>query len=93
MGKAKPKSEPDGDTTKKQGQTCRAIGCTRTLPPYVFMCRKHWRLVPGDLKREVWRNYTVAKAKGRQLSEEWDALIVKVVEAVAQIKKDPPAGC
>ncbi len=36
---------------------CHAIECEARVPPDKLMCLKHWRMVPRDLQREVWRTY------------------------------------
>ena len=37
--------------------TCHAIRCTTEVPPKMFMCLKHWRMVPKSMQDEVWANY------------------------------------
>lgn len=37
--------------------TCHAEGCTRIVPPALLMCGRHWKQVPRDLQRDVWRTY------------------------------------
>lgn len=34
---------------------CEADGCDRQVAREKFMCIDHWRMVPMNLKREVWR--------------------------------------
>jgi hypothetical protein len=34
--------------------TCPVHGCEASLSSGSLLCRGHWRLVPSDLKREVW---------------------------------------
>lgn len=36
---------------------CHAIGCSRDVPPRLLMCAPHWRSVPGNLQRLIWRTY------------------------------------
>lgn len=37
--------------------TCHATACTRTVPPKMLMCLKHWRMVPKALQEDVWDAY------------------------------------
>jgi hypothetical protein len=37
--------------------TCHAIGCTTPVPPRMFMCASHWRMVPKPLQDLVWHYY------------------------------------
>jgi len=36
---------------------CHANGCTEEIPPRLFMCLKHWHLVPQRLRDTIWREY------------------------------------
>lgn len=36
---------------------CHAIGCPKHIPPAYLMCAEHWRMVPADLQRQIWRTY------------------------------------
>ncbi|MEW6775366.1 MAG: hypothetical protein AB1405_03680 [Bdellovibrionota bacterium] len=36
---------------------CHARGCHREVAPKLLMCRYHWKLVPGKLKKDVYRHY------------------------------------
>lgn len=37
--------------------TCHAYKCNKEVPRKMFMCLKHWRMVPRNLQRLVWRHY------------------------------------
>jgi hypothetical protein len=39
------------------GHTCHADDCTLLVRPEVFMCRRHWFMVPKVLRDAVWREY------------------------------------
>lgn len=39
------------------GHTCHAIGCTVPVAPRLFMCRRHWYMVPSELRQRLWRVY------------------------------------
>jgi hypothetical protein len=36
---------------------CHAIGCHATVPPKLFACGRHWRMVPRDLQAALWMVY------------------------------------
>lgn len=36
---------------------CHAKGCTVAVPPRMLMCRRHWFMVPADLRAAVWDEY------------------------------------
>lgn len=42
---------------RAERHTCHAEDCTEHVPPRMFMCRRHWRMVPYGLRVAVWANY------------------------------------
>lgn len=57
---------------------CFATGCNKQVEDEMLMCLRHWRMVPADIQREVWRTYrdperdghTAAILKARKAVEE-----------------------
>lgn len=39
------------------GHTCHAHGCDTSVPPSMFVCRRHWRALRPELRRAIWREY------------------------------------
>lgn len=37
--------------------TCHAPGCSTPVAPKLFMCRRHWRMLPAELRALVWKHY------------------------------------
>ena len=37
--------------------TCHAYDCGQGVPPKMFMCRKHWFMVPPRLRARIWATY------------------------------------
>ena len=36
---------------------CHANKCQTQVPPKMFMCKKHWFMVPQKLRDAIWREY------------------------------------
>jgi len=36
---------------------CHATACKTEVPPEMLMCRKHWYMVPRELRMRVWATY------------------------------------
>ena len=36
---------------------CAAIGCTARIGPRLLMCRRHWMMLPLNLRSAVWEAY------------------------------------
>jgi hypothetical protein len=37
--------------------TCHADGCDLHVPPAMFMCRRHWFMLPKAMRDAVWAEY------------------------------------
>ena len=37
--------------------TCHAYDCNKATKPEMFMCLKHWRMLPRLYKRGIWESY------------------------------------
>ena len=73
------------ETRKGQSRDheCHAKGCTRQVPPALFMCAKHWKMVPKEIQRRVWQAYQVGQERGDVLpTREYIAVQREAVEAV-----------
>lgn len=38
--------------------TCHAAGCDEVVPRRMFMCRRHWAMIPKKMQQRVWAEYT-----------------------------------
>jgi hypothetical protein len=36
---------------------CHAPDCPVQVPPAMFACTHHWRILPKPLKNDIWANY------------------------------------
>lgn len=51
-------SLPVGHEGKHQpAHTCHWPGCDAAVPPATWGCRKHWYLLPRQLRSAIWRAY------------------------------------
>lgn len=37
--------------------SCHATGCSVEVEPRLFMCRKHWFMLPAEMRKLIWSNY------------------------------------
>lgn len=63
--------------------TCHAVGCDKVIPPRLFMCLKHWRMVPPPLQREIWRTYRPGQEIDKRPSAEYMVAFKNAQSAVA----------
>ena len=72
--------------------TCHARGCSTPVPPKMLMCLPHWRMVPTELQREVYRTYQPGQEHGRFTpTEAWHRAADAAIQAVAD--KEAPQAC
>ena len=62
--------------------TCHAANCNKQIPPNMFMCREHWRMVPPLLKSEIWRTYRPGQEIDKTPSPEYLDAAKKAIAAV-----------
>lgn len=41
--------------------TCHIPECAVEVPSQMLMCRKHWFMVPANIRRRVWKHFNVAQ--------------------------------
>lgn len=68
---------------------CHAEGCRRIVDPKLLMCARHWRMVPKDLQREVWRTYVPGQETRKDPTDAYLAAYRRAVNAVAALEGRP----
>lgn len=43
--------------------TCHARNCEVTTPRKMFMCRRHWYMLPKEMRDAVWATYTTGQER------------------------------
>jgi hypothetical protein len=61
---------------------CHATGCNVPVPPKLLMCLKHWRMVPPDIQRGVWRHYRPGQEIDKRPTEAYLKVMKLAIEAV-----------
>lgn len=62
---------------------CHALRCTTSVPPKMFMCRKHWYMVPKPLRDLIWHHYRPGQEIDKDPSQAYVQVAVAAVNAVA----------
>lgn len=44
---------------------CHAAACKTPVPRRMFMCARHWRMVPKPLQDAIWATYVPGQERGR----------------------------
>lgn len=64
--------------------TCHARGCSTEVPPRLLMCLKHWRMVPKDMQKAVWRAYRPGQEVDKNPSPQYLRVAGAAINAVAE---------
>ncbi|MGH6969098.1 MAG: hypothetical protein ACREEN_08350 [Stellaceae bacterium] len=75
------KWSPAKPLDRDAGHLCPAIGCTIIVPNHMFMCARHWRLLPADQRREVYNAYADERGGPR-----YRMATTKAIETVAKLE-------
>lgn len=63
--------------------TCHALDCTDAIAPRLFMCRRHWRMVPRLLQKELWKQYRPGQEVDKQPSAQYLLIAKACITSVA----------
>lgn len=66
---------------------CHAIKCNVAVPPALFMCRKHWALVPPQLKADILRHYRKGQEIDKHPSVAYLHAMRSAIRAVADVER------
>lgn len=72
---------------KRAGQTrdhhCHWHGCNQQVPPAMWGCKKHWFMLPRNLRAEIWRCYQPGQEVDMTPSAEYVAVARRVQKWIA----------
>ena len=66
------------------GHTCHAEGCTREVPPKLFACLPHWRMVPNWLQKALWGVYQHGQEDTKVVTPQYIAVQIRCRIAIAE---------
>lgn len=65
------------------GHSCHAKGCHTSVPPAMFMCRRHWFMVPPALRSRIWQMYEPGQEQSKDASDDYLRVASEAIAAVA----------
>lgn len=63
---------------------CHATGCTARVPPEMFMCRRHWFMLPKLMRDDVWRTYRAGQCNDWAISHSYADAARAAIRYVAE---------
>lgn len=43
--------------SRESEHACHAQGCPKKVPPSIFMCKRHWFMLPKAMRDAIWDKY------------------------------------
>jgi hypothetical protein len=71
---------------------CHARNCTADVQPRMFMCRKHWYMLPKKLRDGVWAAYVPGQGIRKDPTGESLATVREAIAVVAESEKEAAIG-
>lgn len=74
-------------------RTCPISGCTGYVLPGRLLCLHHWRRVPPERQRDVWRSWRIASRSDRRTVsgltawEAWERARQAAIDAVERAEE------
>ena len=62
---------------------CHARGCETHVPPKMFMCRKHWYMLPKATRDAVWAAYVPGQENRKDPTLKYLEIVHAAIEVVA----------
>lgn len=62
---------------------CHAMGCEAKVAPKLHMCRKHWYMVPLEVRSLIWKHYRPGQEIDKNPSVEYMATAFVAISCVA----------
>ncbi|MFZ5621142.1 MAG: hypothetical protein ACOY5W_08995 [Pseudomonadota bacterium] len=70
-----------------QTHACRAHGCCSQIPPELLLCGRHWKMVPKELKRALWKLSRPGSDATKRTSDRYLTAAANAINAVAEIEQ------
>lgn len=63
---------------------CHATQCKVKVPPEMFMCKRHWFMLPKSMRDEIWRTYRPGQCDDWKISKSYAEIAIKCVTFIAE---------
>lgn len=68
---------------QETGHKCHAEGCDVLVAPKFLMCWPHWKMVPGNIRKALWKEYRQGQEVDKRPTQEYLLVATAAVVAVA----------
>ena len=72
---------------------CHATGCKTTVPPEMFMCKRHWYMLPKHMRDIIWQHYRPGQCEDWRITHEYaEAARIAVIYIATHEGVEPDLG-
>jgi len=65
---------------------CHATNCKINVPPEMFMCKRHWFMLPQSMRKLIWANYREGQCDDMNPSKEYCIIAKRCLEYIANME-------
>lgn len=69
---------------------CHATGCQVQVPPTMFMCKRHWFMLPTQYRNAIWRTYRPGQCDDWNISHSYANAARVAVKFIAECEGVEP---
>jgi hypothetical protein len=69
---------------------CHAFACKAATKPSLFMCPRHWRMVPQEMKDALWAAYRPGQEIDKRTTREYRSAALTAQRAVRALEIGGP---
>lgn len=63
--------------------TCHAMACEAKVPPAMFMCKRHWYMLPKAMRDAVWDEYVPGQEDRMDPTEDYLHVTTRAIRMLA----------
>jgi hypothetical protein len=71
-------------TPRVAAHTCHAMDCNVAVPPRMFMCRRHWFMLPKTMRDAVWSAYVPGQENRKDPTDRYLHIAMTAVRWLAE---------
>jgi hypothetical protein len=64
--------------------TCHAMDCDVAVPPRMFMCRRHWYMLPKPMRDAIWAAYVPGQERRKDPTDAYLNAAIAAVKWLAE---------
>lgn len=72
--------------SRESEHTCHATGCHAHVDPAMFMCRRHWYVLPKVMRNKIWDAYVPGQETRMDPSPEYLAVSREAIAMVERVE-------